>query len=123
VLRPDHGQRRRDQRADPGGHLLLGPADGGRHARLRPHRHPLRLLPRLLRLRTHRRRAEVATPSGSWGARAGAPPSPEAPVRPRRIAPPRVALTAMVLYHKRAIPQTPRIAHHTGRSPGLTWEN
>src|SRR5881409_4063707 len=29
----------------------------------------------------------------------------------------------MVLYHKRAIPQTPRIAHHTGRSPGLTWEN
>ena len=32
----------------------------GADARLRPHRHPLRLLPRLLRLRPHRGRAEVA---------------------------------------------------------------
>ena len=37
-----------------------GSADGRRRARLGADRHPLRLLPRLLRLGTHRRRGEVA---------------------------------------------------------------
>src|SRR5262249_50556650 len=57
----DHGERGRDTRADPRRHLLLGLADGGRGPGLGPDRNPLRLLPRLLRLRPHRRRHQVTT--------------------------------------------------------------
>ena len=62
LVGPDHGERGRDDRADPRRHLLLGLAHGRRRPRLRPHRHPLRLLPRLLRLRPHRGRDQVARP-------------------------------------------------------------
>ncbi len=50
--------------AHPRRHLLLGIAHGRRRPRLRADRHPLRLLPRLLRLGTDRRRREVAQSLG-----------------------------------------------------------
>src|SRR5262249_33623883 len=54
-----HRERRRDERTDSRGYLLLGIVDGGCGAWTGPDRRPLRLLPRLLRLGAHGRRRKV----------------------------------------------------------------